>query len=366
MAIIVSKNGAGNTTIVQKSEFGQELKLQQYIHDHPEAIPVYDIQTDKRLFVAAREFSTESGAIDALAVDGDGDIYIVETKLHANPDKRRVVAQVLDYGASLWRHFGSFDKFLSSLNQHTQAKWQCDFQRKVREVYGIEDNEAEELLGSMEANLKSGNLKFVVLMDSMDERLKDLITYINQKSQFDIYGVELEYYKHDEYEIAIPKIYGVEVKKDVSSSPMPTKWSWQSFRDDAAKRGLEEPAIAAMESLKTSCESFSSLVVFWGRGRELGSYNIKAPSVSSQSFISMTSDGRLWFNFGNFRSSDTADAAAILRDRLKEFVTGKLGLSVPDDYQRRFPNFPVSTWLPKLNLLEDGIRELFAGKAASA
>jgi hypothetical protein len=236
----------------------------------------------------------------------------------------------------------------------------------VREVYGIEDNEAEELLGSMEANLKSGNLKFVVLMDSMDERLKDLITYINQKSQFDIYGVELEYYKHDEYEIAIPKIYGVEVKKDVSSSPMPTKWSWQSFRDDAAKRGLEEPAIAAMESLKTSCESFSSLVVFWGRGRELGSYNIKAPSVSSQSFISMTSDGRLWFNFGNFRSSDTADAAAILRDRLKEFVTGKLGLSVPDDYQRRFPNFPVSTWLPKLNLLEDGIRELFAGKAASA
>jgi hypothetical protein len=27
--------------------------------------------------------------------------------------------------------------------------------------------------------------------------------------------VELEYYKHDEYEIVIPKMYGVEVKKDV-------------------------------------------------------------------------------------------------------------------------------------------------------
>ena len=244
MAIIVSKNDGGDARIVQKSQFGQELKLQQYIHDHPEAIPVYDIQTDKRLFVAAREFSTESGPIDALAVDRDGDIYIVETKLHANPDKRRVVAQVLDYGASLWKHFGSFDKFLSSLNKHTQAKWQCDFRQKVHETYGIDDEEAGELLESMEANLESGNLKFVVLMDSMDERLKDLITYINQKSQFDIYGVELEYYKHDEYEIVIPKMYGVEVKKDAPpATGKRSKWTLlpiEELAKQAAEAGVGE------------------------------------------------------------------------------------------------------------------------------
>src|SRR6266542_1831755 len=234
MTIIVSKKATGTTQILEKSGFAKEDSLQEYIHDHPESIPVYDIQKDKRLFVAAREFETESGPIDALAVDKDGDIYLVETKLYSNADKRRVVAQVLDYGAALWKHFGDFEKFLSSLNQHTQEKWKCDFQSKVQEAFELEEENTADLLDTIETNLSRGNLKFVVLMDSMDERLKDLITYINQKSQFDIYGVQLEYYKHDDYEIVIPKIYGSEGKKDVGTeSGKRRKWSEKDFLDVA-------------------------------------------------------------------------------------------------------------------------------------
>ncbi|MBK7447808.1 MAG: hypothetical protein IPJ45_17645 [Ignavibacteria bacterium] len=57
------------------------------------------------MFVVAREFRTDSGSIDALAIDKDGDLYVIETKLFRNSDKRTVVAQALDYGASLWRHY---------------------------------------------------------------------------------------------------------------------------------------------------------------------------------------------------------------------------------------------------------------------
>ena len=100
MAIIVSKKGSQSAQVVNKSDFALERNLQDYICDHPEAVPV----EDKRLLVVARELQTESGAIDAFSVDKDGDLYIVETKLYRNPDKRTVVAQALDYGASLWRH----------------------------------------------------------------------------------------------------------------------------------------------------------------------------------------------------------------------------------------------------------------------
>jgi len=225
MAIIISKKDAGSTRVVEKSAFGKEQNLQEYIHDHPESVPVYDIQNGKRLFIMAREFSTKSGPIDALGVDKDGDIYIIETKLYANPDKRRVVAQALDYGASLWKQFNDFERFIDSLNECVQSKWKCDFQTKAREVLNISEEEEEELLRAMEHNLQRGNLKFVVLMDSIDEQLKDLISYINQKSQFDIYGVELEYYRHDEYEIVIPRMHGAEVKKDIpSGSREPAKF----------------------------------------------------------------------------------------------------------------------------------------------
>src|SRR3989338_3163994 len=103
MSIIISQNGK-DARKIDKSNFEKEDFLQNYINQNPESIPVYEIQEDKRLLVLAREFATESGPIDALAIDKDGDIYLVETKLYKNPDKRTVVAQALDYGASLWRH----------------------------------------------------------------------------------------------------------------------------------------------------------------------------------------------------------------------------------------------------------------------
>lgn len=65
MSIIVSKKG-GTAQKVDKSDFEKENYLQQYIHNNLESIPVYDIQENKKLMVVKREFSTQSGPIDAL------------------------------------------------------------------------------------------------------------------------------------------------------------------------------------------------------------------------------------------------------------------------------------------------------------
>lgn len=75
--------------------------------------------------------------------------------------------------------------------------------------------DAAESISIIKNNLSEGNIKFVVLMDSLDDRLKDLTLYVNQNSKFDIYAVDFECYKHDQFEIVIPKLYGSEVKKDI-------------------------------------------------------------------------------------------------------------------------------------------------------
>jgi hypothetical protein len=67
-------------------------------------------------------------------------------------------------------------------------------------------------------------------MDKLEDRLKDLILYVNQNSKFDIYAVELEYYKHAEFEIMIPKLFGNEVKKDIPTQQS-NRWS-DSTEDD--------------------------------------------------------------------------------------------------------------------------------------
>lgn len=216
MPIIVSQNGK-NATKLDKLSFGLEDRLQQYIYDNPESIPLYDIKDDIQLLILAREFGTNSGPIDAVGIDRDGELYLVETKLYKNPDKRTVVAQVLDYGASLWKSHSNFDDFLLQLNSHVQKQFGQSVTDKVKDYYGLDDEALQGVLERMRHNLNGGNFKFVVLMDSMHDQLKDLVLYMNQNSKFDIFGVELEYYQHNSFEIMIPKLFGAEVKKDVAT-----------------------------------------------------------------------------------------------------------------------------------------------------
>jgi hypothetical protein len=50
-----------------KSEFPLERNLQQYVYDHPETIPIYELREDKRLLVAAREPSVLPASVAILA-----------------------------------------------------------------------------------------------------------------------------------------------------------------------------------------------------------------------------------------------------------------------------------------------------------
>ena len=229
MAIIVSKDRK-DAQRLEPTEFGLESEIQEYIYDNPGVIPLYDIDADIRLFVAAREFPTKSGPIDALGFDQHGNIYVVETKLYRNPDKRTVVAQALDYGASLWRHSTNFENFVLLLDRQTKKQFGVDFEQKYADFFGLDD--ATDMMVAIKDNLNSGTIKFVVLMDSLHDRLKDLIVYVNQNSQFDIYAATLEYYKHAEFEIIIPKLFGDEVKKEVVSARATGGYAYEDIDRD--------------------------------------------------------------------------------------------------------------------------------------
>lgn len=217
MSIIISKNHK-NAVRLDKSLFHFEDNLQQYIYDNPESIPLYDIKEDIRLLILAREFQTPSGPIDAIGVDKDGEIYLIETKLYKNPEKRKVIAQVLDYGASLWKGYTNFEVFLSQIDTHVKKKFNKSTNEKLIEFFELNEEKLTNLNNNLKNNLYNGDFKFVVLMDHINDLLKDLILFINRNSRFNIYGVELEYYKYETFEILIPKLYGAEVKKEISTN----------------------------------------------------------------------------------------------------------------------------------------------------
>ncbi len=220
MAIIITQPGK-KAHKVEQSKFDLEDSLQKYIYENPEVVPLYDIKENVRPLILVREYMTSSGPIDAIAIDTDGDIYLIETKLYRNADKRRVIAQVLDYGASLWKHDTDWEQFTATIEQTTRAHFQTGLFERMQQELGLSEAEAQQLWDTVRTHLDDSNYKFVVLMDSLEDRLKDLIVYLNQNSKFDIYAVELEYYKHDSTEIVIPKLFGAATKKDVTAKSKP-------------------------------------------------------------------------------------------------------------------------------------------------
>lgn len=354
MAIIISKNGK-NAVKVEKSTFEKEDFLQQYIYENPESIPLYDIKEDIRLLILAREFPTASGPIDAIGVDRDGEIYVVETKLFRNADKRTVVAQALDYGAALWKHSGDFASFASLLDAAVQETFSLPLASKLREFFNLSEEEAAVLLDGVRRNLAEGAFRFVVLMDKLDARLKDLIIFVNQNSQFDVYAVEFEYYKHETQEIIIPKLFGAEVKKEmaVSSSGPRRKWTEDSVLRDAQQK-LSAEEFAAFKKIYEFSKANADEVRL-GTG-SYGSFSAIFSSISPKSLFTLGADRRLAFNF-EWIANDNERVAELFHDKLTA-----IGFSFPDNFKRIRPSVLPDEWLNRTDDFLNILRSMLGGE----
>jgi hypothetical protein len=87
LSIILNQNGrSAHRPTPQPSQY--EAFLQQFIYDNPDVPPLNDYRDGVKLTVLAREFPARSGPIDAIAIDQQGELYLIETKLYCNPNKR--------------------------------------------------------------------------------------------------------------------------------------------------------------------------------------------------------------------------------------------------------------------------------------
>lgn len=302
MTVIITKNGK-DAQKINRTRFANESELQEYLYENPDIVPVYEIDEDIKLLILAREFATNSGPIDALGVDINGNLYIVETKLYKNTDKRTVIAQAIDYGASMWAYYKDFSDFLTRLDAEVNKKFGMSINQKFAEFFGIESEEVDLLIDTMKENLNKGIFKFVVLMDQLEPRLKDLIRFINQNSQFDVYAVELEFYKFDQHELMIPKIFGAEVKKDLSvpaSTGIRKNWDENTFLSEMQTTLDNEQYEKLKDFYYFSKEHLDYLK--WGSGK-VGAYSGGILSLSQKSLFTLKSDGTLSFNIGWHRDA---------------------------------------------------------------
>ena len=193
-----------NFVVLEESKFEAEAQLQEALKLNPEVIPVSDLDLAE-VAVVGRETTVPAGAIDLLLVDAEGRVIIVETKLSGNPELRRqVMAQVLDYGASLWRTAPSLKQFEDLVLRYWRSD-ACQDERvkdaaTLREgLYPIfqelrgEDWDYDLFESALSENISNGQHVLLVVASGLTDRLsRDLLQYVNLCLSLPLYAVEID------------------------------------------------------------------------------------------------------------------------------------------------------------------------------
>ena len=173
------------------------------LRDHPELLPVEDLDVGATALVVGRETRLASGQPDLLMISNTGDLIIVEMKTGPdNGDFRRALAQLIDYGSDLWGM--ALSEFEEQVAVPYFAGSQCrgpsrgasrldDALTKWLEVSESEDeSEPAAIQTQLERDLRTGAFTYVLAAQSLTPSMERSTHYLNatmREARF--YGVEI-------------------------------------------------------------------------------------------------------------------------------------------------------------------------------
>ncbi|HEY4809925.1 MAG TPA: hypothetical protein VIH71_02600 [Solirubrobacteraceae bacterium] len=206
---VLIREGNKPGSIVAEAELPTEAELHDALTRYPELIPLSDIGMGTGV-VIGRESSLAAGYADLVLVDDGGQLCIVEVKNAGNPDTRRVVAQLLDYAASLWG--ATVDELTSRilhpyLEHAGSSEPPSDIGEFVARAAAGDDatpEQASAISGGLANNLATGDFALVVAAPQIPSGVQRVIEYLNARGQR-LYGLEVSYFK-DQVECFVPRL----------------------------------------------------------------------------------------------------------------------------------------------------------------
>jgi hypothetical protein len=230
-------------SVAAESRFDSEERLRSAVAAHPEVLPSEDIGLGP-LITLGIEVDFGSGPIDLLAVDPTGRLVIAEFKRGSeNPDVRKVVAQVLDYGSSVWR---TSVEQLEALCVRSRWGPQVAIVNHVEErlsKLGDDVFDPDAFRTGLAACLDTGTFVFLYVGRDLDDRTRRIMTYLAEGPRMSFFAVEVDYYRgaDDEMNVLVPRTAFLPswIKEPSVRQPTGTTASLQSKLADAPAGTVE-------------------------------------------------------------------------------------------------------------------------------
>ena len=186
----------------------------------------------------------------------------------------------------------------------------------------------------------------------MNDELKGIIEYLKQRGGVRLEALELQQFtdKKSGVAVLVPEMYGLIGR---TAGRRSRTWDWQSFAEDAASKGLPTEQVEAIKEFHDKLRDIGADIQ-WDHGLSNASFRAKWP-FSHASVIGVTSTGTLFPCFGNLGKSEEERA---FRGRLRELVVNKLGLPVPENFEKLYPNYVISDWKKTVDLLVESLKAI--------
>jgi hypothetical protein len=352
MTIILSKDGKKFEKI-ESINFAHEVNLQKKIHDDEIMKKIkFGPDEDLTLLTLAREFESGSGPIDVIAISAEGDIYIIETKLGKNPDRREILAQIMDYAGAMWDKFRDFNKFEEKLKDN--KSFSAGSLSELIRNSGFEiksDLDIDDIIEKMKQNFERGEFKFVTVWDKLESKLINTIDYLNEKSNLTVYAVTFEYYKVDGLEILIPTVYGRESEKRSVVKGKRSKWTIDTIHEEFEKN-LSAKEYSAFEKLYEFLdENKDEMKIGTAKLGSIGPVFKKlCPEESPRSFLTFYGKGLIEINYPWLKPEYRKKIAEKFSEN-SELKTTVVDLSKEYQYYSR------DQWSSNIDTIIDVIRE---------
>ena len=196
--------------------------LQRLIAKHPDLIvgEQIDSEAPPKWLMVAREAGipdSENGyarwSVDHLLLDQYGRPTFVEAKRSSNTQIRReIVGQILDYAANAIVYWPG-DRIRALATEQFGGTEKLDEHIGSFSAAGGDESDLSDIVerfwGTVETNLKQGNVRLLFAADKIPRELRRIIEFLNEKmSTVEVLGVEIRQYRGRGISALVPRIVG--------------------------------------------------------------------------------------------------------------------------------------------------------------
>jgi len=342
--------GEDSLVAMEPASFAKEDDFQRLLSRFPELLVGDQVnpQSPRRWVLVRREHTISTGeigasqwSVDHVFLDQEGIPTLVEIKRQTDSRIRReVVGQMLDYAANCVTYW-SVETLRSGL-ERTCKETDRPIEMVLTELIG-QDSSIEEFWQQVKTNLQAKRIRLLFVADVIPLELRRIVEFLNeQMDPAEVLAIELRQFEGKDLKVLVPTVYGQTQEAARKRGGGGQRWDDMSLFDKLAETvGAKELQVARQIFEWMRKDGKRDLI--FGTGKENGSvYPAFKPSGVSINPVYLSSDGKLWFQFGSLENKPVFGPIDARRALMQQFNAIN-NVEFTDADLAKFRGIPLST-----------------------